>query len=508
MSSSKTIAKNTLFLYVRMFFNMGVSLYTSRIILRTLGVDDYGIYNLVGGVVVLFSFLNAAMSSSTQRFLNFEIAQGNLLKVNRLFCTSFNIHLLISFVVLLLGETIGLWFLNHKLNIPEDRLYAANWVYQMSLLTTIIDITRIPYNAVIIAYQRMSFYAYVGILETILKLVIVYLLLVFNGYDRLIVYGILLMIVNFMINIIYRWFCIKKYNAQSIYRFVYDKKLMLSMASFSGWNLLGQVANVGASQGIGMILNIFLGVTLNAAVGIANQVNAAIYSFVSNFQVAFNPQITQTYAKGEFERHNNLILTTSKMSFFLLAFLAFPILVNTDFVLQLWLGDNIPSYVREFTQIIIFISLIDALSGPFWIAAHAIGNIKKYQIILSLILLLNLPLVYLSLKLGLSPTYAFLWKFLLNILAFCYRFWYIKNRNHLDKKKSLSFLFVAVITLILIVGMTNYSCYSFTNNNYLNFAIKCVLVEFILFTIAVCIGLNKKEREQIVVFIKRKISKN
>lgn len=508
MSSSKTIAKNTLFLYVRMFFNMGVSLYTSRIVLKTLGVDDYGIYNLVGGVVVLFSFLNAAMSSSTQRYLNFEIARGDILKVNKVFCTSFNIHFLISFLVLVLGETVGLWFLNYKLNIPYGRMTAANWVYQMSLLTTIINITRIPYNAIIIAYQRMSFYAYVGIFETILKLLIVYLLLVVSGYDRLITYGFLLMTVNFSVNILYRWFCIKTYSTESTFRFFYDKKLMIAMTSFSGWNLLGQVANVGASQGIGMILNIFLGVTINAAVGIANQVNAAIYSFVTNFQVAFNPQITQTYAKGELEKHNNLVLTTSKMSFFLLAFLAFPVLVNTSFILNLWLGDNLPKYVEEFSQIIIFISLIDALSGPFWITAHAIGKIKRYQIILSLILLLNVPLVYLSLKLGLSPTYAFLWKFLLNTLAFCYRFYYVKDRNKLDGTQSVRFLFSITLSLILILGLTYYSYYSFAVNNYLDFIIKSVIAELVLLTIALSVGLSSNERQQILVFIKGKTRRN
>lgn len=508
MSTSKTIAKNTLFLYIRMFFNMGVTLFTSRIILKTLGIEDYGIYNLVGGIVILFSFLNGAMSASTQRYLNFEIAKGDRLKVNRLFCTSFNIHLIISFLVLILGETIGLWFLNYKLNIPSDRIYAANWVYQMSLVTTVINITRIPYNAVIIAHQKMSFYAYIGIFETLLKLLIVYLLVFFSRYDHLIVYSFLLMIVNFIINIIYRGYCIRRYKIESVYHFVNDKDLMMKMTSFSGWNLFGQVANVGASQGIAMILNVFIGVTINAAVGIANQVNVAIYSFVSNFQVAFNPQITQTYAKGEIEKHNNLILLTAKMSFFLLAFLVFPVLVNTDFVLKLWLGNNLPEYVQQFTQIILFTSLVDALSGPFWIAAHAIGSIKKYQICLSLILLLNLPLAYLLLYSNLSPVYVFVLKFLLNVLAFCYRFWYIKNANQLDKRKSISFLLGILLSMLLIITLTYYSDYSFTNNNDLDFIFKSITAELVLFIAVVGFGLNIKERQAITCFVNSKIKRN
>lgn len=509
MSTNRTIVQNTLFLYFRMFFNMGVSLYTSRIILKTLGVDDYGIYNLVGGLVVLFSFLNSAMSSSTQRYLNYEIPSNDHVRINKVFCSSINIHLLICILVLILGETIGLWFLNHKLNIPDDRLSAANWVYQMSLLTAIVNITRIPYNSVIIAYQKMSFYAYVGILETFLKLLAVYLLLVFQGVDYLILYGVLLFFANIITTFIYRFYCIKKYKIESTYRFIYDKKLMVDMTSFSGWNLLGQVANVGASQGIAMVLNIFLGVAINAAMGIANQINVAIYSFISNFQIAFNPQITQTYAKGELKSHNNLVLLTSKMSFFLLAFLAFPVLVNTDFVLRLWLGNTLPQYVHEFTQIIIFISLIDALSGPFWMSAHAIGKIKKYQIYLSLILIFNVPLAYILLNNHASPTYVLICKLALNIIAFGYRFWYVKHSLKLEKQPILNYLRATVISFCVIVSVSYYLVeYNFIEDTYANFIIKSLLGELLLIILLTTLGLDIKEKEQLIKLIKNKLKKN
>ncbi|MFV0146742.1 MATE family efflux transporter [Empedobacter falsenii] len=507
MSSNKTIAKNTMFLYFRMFFNMGVSLFTSRIVLKTLGVEDYGIYNLVGGVVVLFSFLNTAMSSATQRYLNFAIAKKNIKRVNEIFCTSINIHLIISVVVLVLGETIGLWFLNYKLNIPPERMYAANWVYQMSLLTTIIDITRIPYNSIIIAYQRMSFYAYVGIFETIMKLVIVYMLLIFKGFDYLIVYGILLMFVNFFTNFIYRYYCIKNYQKESAFHFYLDKPLMKEMSSFSGWNLLGQVANVGASQGIAMVLNIFIGVTVNAAMGIATQVNAAVYSFISNFQVAFNPQITQTYAKEDFKEHVKLVFTTSKLSFFLMAFLAFPVLMNTDFLLHLWLGSNLPTYVVSFTQIVLLISLIDALSGPLWMSAHAIGNIKIYQIYYAMILILNVPIAYLVLWKGASPIYVLVAKLLLNFLAFCYRFYYINSKLRINKSIWLNYLSSVLLIIAIIILFTFEINFSTASNSYLNFINKSVICEFVLILMIATIGLNKVEKRHLIQMIKNKISK-
>ncbi len=504
MTSTRTIAKNTLYLYVRMFFNMGVSLFTSRVILNTLGVNDYGIYNLVAGIVVLFSFLNSAMSSSTQRFLNYEIAKKNIEKVNKVFCTSFNIHVLISIVVLLLGETVGLWFLNYKLNIPTNRIYAANWVYQMSLFTTVINITRIPYNSVIIAYQQMSFYAYVGVLETILKLLIVYMLVLFSNIDHLIAYAALLLMVNVLMNIIYRYYCIKKYKKESSYHFRRETELMKEMTNFSGWNLLGQIANVGSTQGLAMVLNIFIGVTINAAMGIANQINAAIYSFISNFQIAFNPQITQTYARGEYESHSKLLLTTSKMSFFLLAFIAFPVLVNTNFILNLWLGNTLPEYVDQFTQIIILISLIDALSGSFWMSAHAIGNIKKYQIYLSILLLFNVPIAYVLLSQQVSPTYVLISKLVLNFLAFVFRFWYVKSALKLTSQHAFDFLFAVFVSFFVIVVITNYSYYIFMDNMYLNFIFKSILSEFILLSLLLVIGLNSAEKRQVINLIKNR----
>ncbi|MNJ97013.1 hypothetical protein D3C87_147500 [compost metagenome] len=492
-----------------MFFNMGVTLFTSRIILKTLGVQDFGIYNLVGGVVVLFSFLNGAMSSATQRFLNIEIAKGVKDRINHVFCTSMNIHIGISLVVLILAETLGLWFLNYKLNIPTDRMFAANLVFQMSILTTIIDITRIPYSAIILAYEKMSFYAYFGIFETVMKLLIVYMLSLFTNYDYLIVYGVLLMFVNLLGNIIYRVFCVKNFKTETHFRKYYDKVLTREMTSFSGWNLFGQVATVGANQGLSMVLNIFIGVTVNAAMGIANQVNAAIYNFISNFQIAFNPQIIQTYALNDFEKHRKLVINTSKYSFYLMSILAAPFLLHTEFILHLWLGDIIPQFVIPFTRVIILSSLFDALCGPLWMSAHATGKIRNYQLSISFILLLNLPLSYLLLKLGYSPVYVLVGKLGLSFIAFIYRFYFIKKIIHLSLKDILAYV-SNIIPIFILFGGVFYLLKEgrMRETTWSSFFLYTLILETIIFFSIFIIGIGKSERNLIYSFIKSKFGKN
>ena len=298
--NNKRIAKNTLMLYVKMGVMMLVQLYTSRVVLQTLGVDDFGIYNVVGGVVVLFSFLNAAMSSATQRFLNFELGKGDLVQVGRVFSMSLTVHFCIAGLVLLLAETVGLWFLNSELNIPAERMVAANWVYQFSVATTLLGILLVPYNATIIAHERMGFYAWTSIVKAVLLLVIVYFLSI-GEVDKLILYAGLVFAVNALMQGVYIVYCRRAFSKTALYRPFFDRELFRRLISFSGWSLFGGVADMCNSQGINMVMNIFCGVAVNAAMGIANQVNAAVYQFVSNFQIAFNPQLVKSYAANERE---------------------------------------------------------------------------------------------------------------------------------------------------------------------------------------------------------------
>ena len=343
--NNKRIFKNTMMLYCRMLLMLFVSLYTSRITLSTLGIENFGIYNVVGGVVVLFSFLSSAMSSATQRFLNFELGKSDGQRVRQVFGMSLVVHAVIAIIVLFLAETIGLWFLNNKLNIPDSRMVAANWVYQLSIFGTIVGILRVPYNATIIAHERMSYYAYLGIAEAILKLVVVFTLTLVS-VDKLILFAILLQSVSLLLLFVNVTYCVRKFNSAWPV-FVKDRALFCDLISFSGWSLFGAVANVSRDQGVNVILNLFYGVTANAAMGVANQVNGAVYQFVSNFQVAFSPQIVKSYSAGERGYFNSLVFNASKYSFFLMWFLSLPVLVNTDFILNLWLK-NPPEYASEF----------------------------------------------------------------------------------------------------------------------------------------------------------------
>ena len=358
--NNKRIAKNTLMLYVRMMLIMLVSLYTSRVILKTLGIENFGIYNIVGGIVVLFSFINNAMVSSTQRYLNYELGRQNLDEAKKIFSASLTIHFIIAGIIIFLSETIGLWFLNKYINIPEGRIVAANWVYQFSILTFAVNIIRTPYNASIIAYERMSFYAYISIIEVVLKLIIVYAIVIFA--DRLIAYSVLVFIVAILILICYIIFCLSKFPICK-YKYEYNKLRYASLLNFSGWSMFGALANTGAQQGINILLNMFFGVTVNAAMGIAHQVNSALYSFVSNFQTAFNPQIIKSYAANDRSYFFSLILHTSRYSFYLLLILAFPVILCCQEILQIWLVD-VPEHAVAFCQLVIIFSLIDAWQGP------------------------------------------------------------------------------------------------------------------------------------------------
>lgn len=422
--NNKRIAKNTLMLYIRMLLIMVVSLYTSRVILQALGVEDFGLYNVVGGVVVLFTFINNAMVTSTQRFLNFEIGRNNLDEAQKVFSASLNIHAIIAGVFLLLAETVGLWFLNRYIQIPEGREVAANWVYQFSIIVSILNIIRSPYNAAIIAHEHMSFYAYVSIIEIILKLAIVYMVYLFS--DRLVAYAFLMMMVTLIVLGAYYIFCKKKY-AICKYKFEYNKKRYMALASFSGWSLFGSLANMGASQGINIILNMFFGVAVNAAMGIANQVNAAVYQFVSSFQTAFNPQIIKSYAAGDRTYFISLIMNTSRYSFLLLFLLALPIYICCPEILSIWLG-TVPEYAVEFCRLMILFLLIDAVQGPLWVSAQATGKIRNYQILMSVLILLNLPITYVLLIFFKKPEIALIVRVAVNFITAVARVIYL---NHL-----------------------------------------------------------------------------
>lgn len=403
-------------LYIRTLVVMLVSLYTSRIVLATLGVEDFGIYNVVGGVVTMMAFLRIAMASSIQRYLNYEMGKGDTEGLNKIFCMSMNLHILIALLVVILSETVGLWFVNTKLVIPLDRMSAANWVYQFSILAAVVSITQIPYMSLITAHEKMGVLAYISILTAVLKLLTVYLLLL-GSVDKLMLYAILTFGVTFTISIIYRVYCRRKF-VESQYKFIRDPKLFRELTSFAGWSLMGRTSIVLANQGIDILLNLFLGPVVNAARGISLQVNSALTQFVEGFQTAARPQIVKSYAAGEFQYFNSLIFRTSKFSFYLLFILSAPVLIETNYILNLWLK-VVPNYTIIFCKLIIIDALIATWTNPLVTAIQATGRVKLYNIVIASIIIFNLPVSYLLLKIGYSPVAVFYVAIILSLLVLC-----------------------------------------------------------------------------------------
>ena len=416
--NNKRIAKNTLVLYFRMILTMLVSLYTSRVVLNTLGVEDYGTYNVVGGVVTMFGFFNGAMGAATQRFLSFDLGRGDYVQLRKTFNATQLIHIGIALLIFILAETIGLWFVNTQLNLPEGRMEAARWVYHFAVLSFMVSIIQLPYNSILIARERMNVYAYMSILEVILKLVIVFML-TWIAFDKLKLYGILLFAVSFIVASIYRIYSLKQFD-ETHFEFVKDKALYKTLISYSGWNLFGNIAAVAKGQGVSIILNIFFGTVVNAAQGVANQVFSAVTSFVSNFQMASNPQIIKSYAAEDKAYMTNLVIRTSKFSFYLLFILTLPVMLEIEYILKIWLK-IVPDYTAVFTILILINALIDTVSGPLMTALQATGKIKVYQSVVGILLILILPISYLFFKLGYPPESTFIVSISIAIVAFIFR---------------------------------------------------------------------------------------
>jgi len=462
-----------------MLLTLGISLYTSRVVLNVLGVQDFGIYNLVGGIVIVFSFINNAMSGGTQRFLNFEMGQNDGGRIAQVFSSSLRIHIGIIIIIIILSETVGLWFLNYMLNIPAQRLHVANIVYQFSLLSFAFGVLKTPYNAGIVAYEKMSFFAICGITEALLKLAVMFLLLKYN-YDKLVLYSILTFFVTVILFFISYVF-VKKNITNCHFLKKRDVKMEKEMLNFTQWGVLGHISLIGSNQGLAMILNIFTGVIANAALGIANQVNTAIFSFVANIQTAFSPQIIKTYSINDLKSHTQLVIYSSIISYYLIFLLELPIVFYTEFILRLWLG-KVPEYSIGFTQIILIISLIDALSGPYWMAINATGKVKRYQIGVSLILFLNLPIAYLLLLQGLSPTLVILSKLTINLILFLYRIFTFKKGvgdKHVDfafYKKYIRLIFVTITTVILLCMLKEFWLEKINLLNFIKFLFAFIII--------------------------------
>lgn len=503
-SSNKRIAKNAMYMYIRMLLIMAVTLYTSRVILQTLGESDFGTYNIVGGIVVLFTFINTAMTTGTQRHLSYELGKKNG-DISTIFSACLNIHLWLSLIIFILSETVGLWFVNTQMNFPEGRMGVVNWIYQFSIFSCISTIIRAPYNAAIISYEKMSFYSYSGIIEASLKLAIVFLLILLP-WDKLLIYGLLLFLVSVIILVWYILYCHAKLCGIK-YKKCSDKTLYKHLLSFSGWSLFGSFANVCYQQGVNIVINIFFGVGLNAAVGIANQVNSAISTFVNSFQQALNPQLVQSEASKDRVRQTVLIHKSSKFSFFIMLILSYPLVANMDYVLRLWLG-SYPSHTPEICTMILMGVLISSISGPLWVTIYATGNIKKYQIIVSSVALTVVPIVYIGGKCGMTPEIMFVVRALNYLAVLIVQMLILKNNIGLIISGFINNVIIPSI-LVLFSSISFYFIaikYYFKEcDGFYSFVFQSIVYIAILVSLIWIFGLTKGERVAIIIYVRKLI---
>jgi len=416
--NSSRIAKNTIMLYLRMILLLAISLYTSRVILEELGVVDYGVYNVVSGFIVLLSFINSGISSSTSRYITFALGKNDSQFLKNVFSMCLESHILISLLILIIGETLGLWMVTDILDIPDEKRFAAFWVYQCAIISTLLNVWSVPYNACIIAHEKMSAFAYISIFEAFAKLFIVFLLSLFND-NRLIVYAVFMLSVQFIITVTYVIYNLRHFE-ESKPHFYFEKALFKETMSFAGWNLWGGLSVAMFTQGVNILLNIFFGPVVNTARGLAVTVQTTVQKFATNFQTAINPQIIKTYASGEMSQMYGLICRSSKFSFFLLFCLILPIILETPFILKLWLKE-VPEYTGIFVRIMLCICIVDGMANPFMTAMVATGDVKKYQIIVGGTNLSIIPLGYLVLKLGGAPASIFLVQLGIFVIAFFLR---------------------------------------------------------------------------------------
>ena len=507
-SNNKRIAKNTLLLYVRMLFMMVIGLYTSRVILDKLGEVDFGIYNVVGGFVTMFTVISGAMTTATQRFLSFEIGKGKDGNVKGIFSTMIYIHLFLALIILLLGEVVGVWFLNTHMNFPSDRYGAANWVFQLSLFVFILDVINVPYNGALIAYEKMSAFAYFSIFDAVFKLVICYVITL-TPYDKLVVYAALIAVIQVSLLAMYFFYCRVKFK-DCRFTGKYNKEYGKNVGSFVSWNLIGSLAGIAKEQGVNVVLNMFFGPAVNAARGVAYQVLSKLNGFVTNFQMAMNPQIIKNYASAELDNMYKLVFRGAKFSYLLLLTLSLPIVIEAPLILNLWLKE-VPNYTVIFLQIAIFTALINTLSNPLIVTMHATGKVRDYQIVVGGLSLFTLPLVWVALKMGAAPYMAMLIAFAVEFVCHFARLYMLVRSIKFPMMafiKDVTLRVVVITVLSLILPILAYQSIHIT---IVRFLVVCILSFISNIELGYMLGFNKTDREhlrtKVVNIVRTKILK-
>lgn len=503
-NNNKQIAKNTLFMYLRMGVTMLVGLYVSRVVLQQLGVEDYGLYNVIGGIIAMFSFINGSMVNVSTRFITVYLAKNDIKMLNNIFSMSFLIHFSIGVVILLLGETIGLWYLNNKLVIPEGREFAAHWLYQLSIISCIISILYVPYNGLIVAHERMKAFAYISVMDSMLKLLIA-IMIAYSPFDKLIFYGTLLAGVSFLDILIYFVYCRKNFK-ESILVFYWNKAIFKRMLEFAGWALIGNFSYLFYSQGINLMLNAFCGPAVNAARGVAVQVEGVIRQFAGNVQVAINPQIIKSYTSNELERMYALIFTSSRLCFYLLYIISLPIMIEADFILNLWLG-TVPNHTVNFVRLILCISILDALINPMFTANLACGKLKIYHMSLSILMYAFMFVTYFSIRQTLLPESVFVTLLIATILGVVLRIFILEKQIGLSKLTYIHKVLLPIISVAVISCVLPITSHLIIDNNIARFFISSLLSIISVLVTTYYIGMDKTEKQLVISFVKNKILK-
>lgn len=502
LQEQKKIAKNTVFLYIRMFVVMGVSLYTSRVVLDKLGVDNYGIYNIVGSIVVSLTFISNALTTAMRRYFSYEIGMNNA-DCSNIFTMNFKIQLLIIGILLILLETVGLWFLEAVINIPDGRETAASIVYQLSIVTFIFHLLQVPYVSLIVAREKMSIFAVFSVVDVLLKLLIVFMLSSSVDTDKLVLYALLMMFVSIVVALGYYLYCKVILSADSRVTKYWNKEKFRDIFSFTSWNLIGGITTVGTTEVPNYFMNYYLGVAVNAAMGVAKQVSSAIYTFSVNFQTAFNPQIVKAYAANEKDYMVELIFRTSKLSFILMFIVSLPFILCSGEVLSVWLK-IVPEYTNIFCLCILLAEMINAVSAPLWMSVFAVGNIKTYQIAISIICLSVVPISWLVLIAGLAPYWILVYKIVVSIVILVYRVNYLKNKILFPHKDYYMKVVIPLLIYVPLLTMPFLYLFSVQFDGWkkilITSAVSVVVVSIVFYYIA----LNENERNVVAGYVRNK----
>jgi len=500
MSNSSRIAKNTLALYGRSLVVLAVSLYTSRVFLNALGVQDYGLYNVVGGVISMLGFLNTTMQATFQRYYNVAMGKGKECEVKTLFRLSLTVQFLLALVVVLLGETIGLWFVNNKLVIPEGRMEAAQILYQVTIVSFVISVFKGPFAAIITAYEKMSVYALFSIIETFLKLGIAIIIMNASG-DRLVLFSFLTLLITIVDISLYIVFCKKNIPTTDI-GFNWEKGSLKNMLSFSTWSTIGTLAYTMKSQGLNIVLNLFFGTVVNAARGVAVQILHAVNTFINSFQTAFRPQLTKLYASGDYDAAMRLYYGATKLSYYLIFTISLPILLETPYILHIWLGDVVPEYASIFTRIILLTAFVSAFANPTSCIAYATGRIKKFSIVVSVFNLLIVPVAYLFLKLGFGPESAMIVSLVITILVQFIRLLVVADMTVMKVGDYIRSVVIPIIFYTALSLLFPLTLCRFLPEGWLRLILVLVVSVVSSLCFAWLVGLNKMEKTFVLSKIK------